>query len=74
MTVTTIISIIYPDITSILGLVGGLVGIQQSYFLPLIVKLNLGNKRWYELENLVAIFFFGTLCIFGYISVAITII
>lgn len=37
MCVTTTVSIFFPNITAVLGIIGGLVGIQQSYFLPMVI-------------------------------------
>lgn len=74
LTLTTTVSIILPNITSALGLLGGLLVIQMSFFLPCVIQIKLSDKPWYAAENLVVILFFGTLCIMGYLSAIITVI
>lgn len=72
LVMTTAISLAFPSITSAIGLAGGLLGINLYYLLPLLIQLKLSNKPWYSGHNLVTLIFFGTLCIFGYLSVGVT--
>lgn len=74
LTSTTTISIAFPNVTSAIGLAGGLIGINTCYFLPLMIQLKLSSKPWYSGHNLITLLFFGTLIIFGYLSVIITLI
>lgn len=39
LSVTTFISIVFPKITAVLGLLGGLVAIQTGYFIPLVIQV-----------------------------------
>jgi len=57
-----------------LSLMGGVVAIQMSYTLPMLIQVKLSDKKWYEFENLRAILFFGTLIILGLSSGVVTVI
>jgi xanthine/uracil permease len=43
----TTISIIFPKISSVLSILGGLLAVQTAYFLPLVIHVRLSEKRWY---------------------------
>jgi amino acid permease len=70
---TCAVSILFPNIKSVLSLLGGLLAIQMSYALPLVIQVVLSEKKWYAWENLSAIIFFSSLQLMGYGSVVITI-
>ena len=74
MVTTTTISILFPKITAVLGILGGLVGVKLSYMIPLIIQIQLSAHRWYHPSNLKPLLFFGTLIMMGYMSVVMTLI
>lgn len=70
---TCTISILFPNIKSVISIMGGLLAIQISFFIPTVIYVSLSEKRWYAYDNLSAIIFFGFLCLTGYGSVVVTI-
>lgn len=74
LSVSTMISIAIPNITSWLGLAGGLIGVTMFYLLPVMIQLKLSKQPWHSSSNLVAIIFFGVLVLMGYGSVIVTLI
>jgi len=68
----TAIAIVFPNITSVLSIMGGLCSCTMSYLIPVVAYVRLNKERWYAPKNIFPILFFGTLTIIGYTSVAIT--
>jgi hypothetical protein len=66
-------AIVFPDITSVLSILGGLCSCTMSYLIPTIAHVRCSKERWYNCSNLGPILFFGTLTTIGYISVLLTI-
>jgi uncharacterized membrane protein YagU involved in acid resistance len=71
--VTCFISIIFPNIKSVISIMGGLIAVSMCYLVPLICQLRLSDKSWASPYNLSAICFFGSLILIGYTSVGVTI-
>lgn len=67
------IAIVFPKITQVLSILGGLCSVTMCYFIPTYAYVKLSSNRWYHLDNLLPIIFFGSLIIIGYTSVVITI-
>ncbi|CDW77672.1 UNKNOWN [Stylonychia lemnae] len=71
---TSVISIIYPDITGILSIIGGLCSVTMCYVLPTICHIKLNRQELSICKKYSLIVFFGTLSLIGYISVILKII
>jgi hypothetical protein len=69
---STAIAIVFPNITGVLSIMGGLCSCTMSYLIPVIAYVRLNKEPWYACKNLGPILFFGTLTIIGYTSVGIT--
>lgn len=72
--VIDLIAILFPNVKSVISILGGLIAIQLSFFLPLVIWVKLSSKPWHARSNLLPILFFGWLCFMGYGSVIITLI
>ena len=70
---STAISIVFPNITSVLSILGGLCSCTMSYLIPTLAYVRLNKEPWYACKNLLPILFFGTLTLLGYMSVLTTI-
>ena len=68
----TLIAIVFPDITSVISIMGGLCSCTMSYLIPVVAYVRLNNEPWHAMKNLLPIIFFGTLTLIGYTSVLIT--
>ena len=68
----TTIAVVFPNITSVLSIMGGLCSCTMSYLIPVVAYIKLSDEAWYKPKNLLPIMFFGLLTIIGYTSVAIT--
>jgi len=69
----TAVAIVFPNITSVLSILGGLCSCTMSYLIPTVAYVRMSKKRWYACSNLKPILFFGTLTTIGYISVVATV-
>ena len=67
------VAIVFPNITSVLSILGGLCSCTMSYLIPTIAYVRMSKFKWYHHTNLLPILFFGTLTIIGYISVVATV-
>lgn len=73
ITLTTTISVVYPNIKPVISIMGGLIAVSMCYLVPIICQIKLSSKPWHACENLSALLFFGTLILIGYTSVIITV-
>ena len=73
ISLTSIISIVFPQITTVFSILGGLVSVSICYLIPLICHIRLSDQAWYSSANLPPLLFFGVLIIVGYTSVLLTI-
>ena len=65
-------AIAYPNISSVLSIMGGLCSVSIQYLVPISAWVKLSKEKWYHHSNLIPILFFGTLTLAGYVSVVIT--
>jgi len=71
--ITWAIALVYPNIDKVLAIMGGLCAATLDYGIPMFCYVKLSDKSWASPKNFIAIIFFGTLCLIGYISVGITV-
>jgi len=72
--ITCSVAVAFPNITSVLQIIGGLCSVTMCYLIPTYAYVKLNDEKWYARKNLLPILFFGTLIAIGYISVIITFI
>jgi hypothetical protein len=72
--VCCVTSILFPNIKTVIALLGGLVAVQMSYLLPVVIWVKLSTKPWYSCENFLPIIFFSALVFVGLGSVVITVL
>lgn len=73
VTTTVVISILVPNITQVLSIMGGLCAASLSYTIPCYCWLKLSEHPWYSGYNLITLICFSVLTAIGYASVIITI-
>ena len=71
--VTCSVAIFYPNVSSVLSIMGGLCSVSICYTVPLYAWVKLSDKPWFDMKNLAPILFFGVLIISGYSSVIATV-
>ena len=64
----------YPKITQVLSILGGLCSVTMAYLIPCYSYVKLSKHRWFHSSNLPAILFFGALILIGFTSVGITVV
>lgn len=69
--ITCFLSIIFPKISSVISIMGGLIAVSMCYLIPVICLIKLGKGSM--IGKIFATLFFGTLILIGYTSVGITI-
>ena len=70
---TCTVSIVYPSVSTVLSILGGLCSVSICYTVPLYSWVKLSDKKWTAWENLAPIMFFGVLISVGYLSVFSTV-
>jgi amino acid permease len=71
--ISTLVSIVFPNISKVISILGGLIATTMAYLIPLIIQLRLSNKSfWHPSKSLITLFF-GMLILGGYTSVVITV-
>ena len=70
---TCFFAIAYPNISDVLGIVGGLNATSIQFLVPMICSVKVNGLPWTAPINLIKIGFFGILCLIGYINVGTTI-
>ena len=73
MVLTWIISVIFPKIDKVIGIMGGLCASTLCYALPTYCFVKLSGKAWTSPKNLLLIVPFGCMTLIGYTSVIIII-
>jgi len=73
MTFCTLVAVVFPDITSVLSILGGMCSCTMSYLIPTVAHVRCSKVPWYHCSNLAPILFFGSLTTIGYLSVCLTI-
>lgn len=73
VTITVVLSILVPNITQVLSIMGGLCSCTLSYTIPAYCWVKLSPHPWYQWFNLSTICFMGVLITLGYASVVATV-
>ena len=71
--VTCFISIVFPDVSSVLGVAGGLNATSIQFLVPMICSIKVSGQPVRAPSNIIKILFFGFLCLVGYGNVGTTI-
>jgi len=71
---TCTVAVLFPSITAVLQIIGGLCSVTMCYLIPTYAYVKLSKQRWYQMKNLLPLLFFGILIVIGYTSVIITFI
>lgn len=66
-------AILFPNISALLSILGGLCSVTICYTIPVYSWVKLSDSSWYAPINLLPILFFGTLILGGYSSVVLTV-
>ena len=79
MTTSTIslscfLAIIFPEITAVFSIMGGMFATILGFFLPPFIHIKLGTKRWFHPVNILLIVGFGFMCLVGWTASIRTII
>lgn len=74
MAVTVSVAIFYPNVSTVLSILGGLCSVSICYTIPLYSHLKLSEKHWTAWENLWRLMFFSCLIVIGYSSVVSTVV
>ena len=70
---TCTVSIVYPSVSTVLSILGGLCSVSICYTVPLYSWVKLSDKKWTAMENLAPMMFFIPLIMIGYLSVFSTV-
>ena len=70
---TTFVAIVFPNISAVLGILGGLNATSIQYFVPMICSVKVSDLPVTSPSNIIKILFFGFLCLVGYTNVGTTI-
>ena len=70
---TCAVAVFYPNVSSVLSILGGACSVSICYTVPLYAWIKLSDKHWTAKENLFPLIFFGILIAIGYLSVISTI-
>jgi hypothetical protein len=71
--VSCFLAIIYPNVSAILGILGGLNSTSIQFLVPLICSIKVSGQPVKAASNIIKILFFGILCLVGYTNVGTTI-
>ena len=69
--VTCLLSIVFPNVKTVLGIFGGIASVNICFLIPLIVHVSLSKEAdgWKNKKNLGVIAVFGLYCVAGWLSV-----
>ena len=69
--VTCFLSIVFPKVSAVLGIFGGIASVNICFLIPLIIYIQLRKEgdHWTSPKNLLAIIVFGSFCVAGWCSV-----
>ena len=70
---TCAVAVFYPNVSSVLSILGGACSVSICYTVPLYAWIKLSDKHWTAKENLFPLIFFGILIAIGYMSVISTV-
>jgi amino acid permease len=71
--VTCFLAIVFPDVSSVLGILGGLNATSIQFLVPMICSIKVSGQPVKAPRNIIKILFFGFLCLVGYTNVGTTI-
>ena len=71
--VTCFLAIVFPDVSSVLGILGGLNATSIQFLVPMICSIKVSGQPVKAPSNIIKILFFGFLCLVGYTNVGTTI-
>jgi amino acid permease len=71
--VTCFLAIVFPDVSSVLGILGGLNATSIQFLVPMICSIKVSGQPVKAPSNIIKILFFGFLCLIGYTNVGTTI-
>lgn len=70
---TCFLAIVYPNVSDVLGILGGLNATGIQFLVPMICSVKVSGLPYTAPSNLIKIGFFGILCLIGYTNVGTTI-
>ena len=70
--VTCFLAIVFPDVSSVLGILGGLNATSIQFLVPMICSIKVSGQPVKAPRNIIKILFFGFLCLVGYTNVGTT--
>lgn len=70
---TCTVAVAYPNVSSVLSIMGGSCSVTICYTIPLYSWVKLSKERWYAFSNLAPLLYMGFLITAGYTSVITTI-
>jgi hypothetical protein len=70
---TCFISIVFPNLSSIIGITGGLNATSIQFLVPMICSIKISGQSLNAGSNIIKILFFGFLCLVGIINAGTTI-
>ena len=70
---TCSVAVFYPNVSSVLSIMGGGCSVTICYTIPIIAYLKLSKEPWYACKNLTPLVFFCCLIFLGYSSCISTI-
>ena len=73
MVVTCAVAVFYPNVSTVLSILGGSCSVSICYTVPLYSWIKLSDKPWTACQNLAPLIFFGLLICMGYLSVISTV-
>jgi len=73
MICTCAVAVFYPNVSTVLSILGGSCSVSICYTVPLYSWIKLSDKPWTACQNLAPLIFFGILICMGYLSVISTV-
>ena len=65
---TCSVAVFYPNVSSVLSIMGGGCSVTICYTIPIIAYIKLSKEPWYVMKNLAPLIFFCILIFLGYSS------
>jgi len=71
--VTCFLAIVFPNVSAVLGILGGLNATSIQFLVPMICSIKVSGMSWKAPANMIKMIFFGSLCVIGFTNVGTTI-
>lgn len=71
--VTCFLAIVFPNVSAVLGILGGLNATSIQFLVPMICSIKVSGQPATSASNITKMLFFGILCLVGYTNVGTTI-